>query len=128
MNDCQLDQVLAEVARQAPESTDALLDLREAVLGRRDPGTCVKCFFNIHDRGEAPDHQGATARLRTWLEARLEIVARDERNRELERLPVNLEGESLEGFCHRLIREFRENRVYASRRIDLEFRFRSEAA
>lgn len=128
MNVGHLDQLLGELARQAPESADALLDLREAVLGRRDPGTCVACYFRIHARKERLARGEALEKLRRWLENGLEVIARDERSHELERLPLNLEAESLSAYCHRMIREFRDNRVYRSPRIDLEFRFRSEAA
>ncbi len=94
---------------------------------RSDPGECLQCYFKIFDVLEARD-TGPLQRLRRWLETHLEVVARDQHARELERLPVSLHQDDLESFCREMINEFRENRAYAGGIIELSLDFRGTVA
>jgi hypothetical protein len=123
----EIDRVLEPVAEGRGRLADEILDFREAVLGRRDPGQCVQCYFKIFGR-LGPVGSLPLGGLREWIEENLEVIAVDGRARELERVPVQLEAESLEDFCHRMIGEFRENRVYREPEIELRFAFKESTA
>lgn len=105
---------------------DQIIDIRETVRQKGNPGTCVRCYFTIY--GKAAESAGdRLLPLRQWLERHIEVVARDDSDNELERLPVVLDhDEDLQSYCERLMAEFRDNRVYAHRRIGLSFRFRED--
>ncbi len=111
------------MAEGCRDAADELLDLRDAVLGRSDPGNCVSCYFRIFEvlgRGDVE----RLKRLRRWLEGNLVVVARDGSERELERVPVSLHQMDMEGFCREMMQEFRENRCYEGALIELSLDFK----
>ncbi len=121
-----IDPVLRVVTPVAEGCADHILDLRSAVLRGENPGRCVRCYFSIY--GKVADRQAdRLLPLRRWLENHIEIVARDEDENELERLPIVLEdSETLQAFCERTMLEIRDNRVYRHQRIDLSFDYRRD--
>lgn len=104
---------------------DAILDLREYALSKQNPGRCVSCYFKLF-RAARSDTVQRLAALRKWLECNLIIVARDEQDRLLERIPVHLDDEDLESFCQRMVQEFLHDRAYPGKRIELKFAFKHE--
>ncbi|MGE9289346.1 MAG: hypothetical protein ACQKBT_00060 [Puniceicoccales bacterium] len=122
METAEIDAALIPVARAIKHAADDLLDLRAAALAKSDAGLCVQCYFKIFSDAR---EQAALQRLREFLEKHLEIVALDNNRRELERLPVFLDAEEMEDYCHQIMREFRDNRTYDSPKIDLRFQFKS---
>lgn len=120
-----IDPALRVLAPIASRWADDILDLRDAALNAGNPGTCVRCYYTIY--GKVADRwEDKLLPLRRWLENHVEIVAKDELDNELERLPVSLNGRDLESYCEEMMAEFRENRVYQSDAIRLSFCFRSE--
>jgi len=117
-----IDQLLAPVARHCHRAADEILDLREAVLRRSDPGDCLCCYFGIFDVAKAKDPT-PLQQLRHWLEENLVVVARDGQAREIERLPVSLHQEDMESFCREVMAEFQTNRNYGGALIELSLRF-----
>ena len=127
MQNFEIDSALSPLAPLLHHAADNILDLREAALKREDPGLCISCYFKIY--AASPDrHRSAISPLRRWLETHLEIVAHDENRTELERIPVSLDGEDLEGYCHRIMSEFHLDRAYRAANIELGFRFRTDTA
>ncbi|MFW6218003.1 MAG: hypothetical protein ACOC4K_03310 [Verrucomicrobiota bacterium] len=122
-----IDHLLAPVAQVCRHAADDILDLREALMTRSDPGECVQCYFKIFDvlrtRDPAP-----LQKLRDWLESHLVVVARDGKARELERLPVSLHQGDMESFCRELMNEFHHNRSYPNTLIELQLHFDDRAA
>lgn len=114
--------MLGCIARQCVGVADSVLDFREAVQGLSDPGKCVSCYYRIYS---AIDEKGADALgiLRRWIEENLQVVARDGRENELERIPVRLEEESLEGYCHRIMSQILQDRAYDASAIELNFAY-----
>jgi len=122
-----IDPALRILAPVASRWADDLLDLRDAALTAGNPGTCVRCYYAIYGR-IADRWEDKVLPLRRWLENHVEIVAKDELDNELERLPISLNGRDLESYCEEMMMEFRENRAYPSDAIRLSFRFRDGIA
>lgn len=124
-----VDKIIGKLVEAKPYLADDLLDLRLFVAERQQPGRCVQAFFNIaesladgHDDPQAP----AVACLRYWLEAQLEVIARDSQGNDLEHLPAQLRGEDLEDYCGRVMQFFRSDRSYPDG-LQLEFAFRNSS-
>jgi len=125
MDATSIDSAIAPLAKGDPGLADPILDLREAALKGDNPGLCIRCYFKIYARrANAGDVPARLDPLREFLERHLEVVARDEAERELERLPLVLEDASLEEHCSRTMREFMENRAYATSQLELSFQFK----
>jgi len=125
-----IDEALKPVARHCSASAaDDLLDLREAALERARPGECLQCYFRIFGRLNRQKAEPMNP-LRQWMEENLEVIALDDQQQELERLPISLHAESLEAFCREMMAEFHFNRAYPASRIELSVAFRkaSQAA
>ena len=128
LEDAEIDAVLAALARQVPQEADLLLDIRDAAKTRRQPSACVRCFFQLMAKGASGR---ALKSLRDWLEQHIEVVAHgvenpDEaemRKKELERLPLLLEGNTMEDYCHGLMECFQMDRVYVVPRVEMEFKY-----
>lgn len=120
--------VLGPVAARFSDAADAILDLRAAVLNERNAGQCLQCFFRIYGTGVARRQHASDLAplipLKQWVEENIDIVAREPSKNELERLPVSIRDEDLESFCHRVMRQFHEDRSYASRAIELSLDFK----
>jgi hypothetical protein len=71
--------------------------------------------------------QTALFPLRTWLESNIEVVAKDKKEKVLEQLPLTLDSVDLQAYCNQLMDEFRENRVYSTDVLSLEFRYKKAA-
>lgn len=121
-----VEQLLSPLASGSPERADLLLDFLAAVKAGRHPGRCVRCYFDLLDTPER-NAQPAMHELRAWLEANIEVVARDEKDVELERIPLQLRGEDLQEYCYEVIDGVLKDRAYPSNQIGLEFRFRFAA-
>jgi len=117
-----VDDLLGPVAEACRGAADDILDLREALMKRSDPGSCLQCYFNIFGVMKEPDPK-AIDQLRSWLESHLEIVACDETEHELERLPISLHQPDMESFCREVMSEFQLNRNYQTASIELSVDF-----
>ena len=109
------------------EEADALLDLWEGLRKNRFPGRCIGCYFRLFAKARLST-RSRLDRLRHCLEDHLEIIVFDEDRGELERLPVNLEGDDLELYCREIMQEFMDNPQYVGRSILLCFDFKQIAA
>lgn len=118
-------EVLVPLSGVFRRQADALLDLREHALSKQNPGRCVSCYFKLFSaaRGDAVQRLAA---LRKWLEHNLVVVARDEQDRLLERLPLLLDDTDLEACCTRMMQEVLQDRAYPADRIELRFAFKSD--
>lgn len=121
-----IDSLLSPIAREMRHRADAILDLREAAVRRTDPGLCISCYFKLL-AGTRPDFKPVTTPLRQWLEAHLEVVARDPNLQELERIPIHLETNGIEAYCQQIMDQFRYDRGYQDLpTIELSFRFKAQ--
>lgn len=115
-----IDPALGALELIHEQAADAILDFRESALSRTNAGRCINSYFNIlgaaRDDGARP-----ISVLRNWIERHVIIVVSDERSRELERLPVHLESENLQSFCHRVLTVMWLDRAYQN--TSFEFRF-----
>lgn len=119
--------VLAELAEPLAKQADTLLDLREAVLGRRAPGKCVTCYFKLLAIRSARGGSPRLTPLRRWIERHIEVVAQDDKARELERAPLAIgEGENLESFARRLMNQYFEDRGHLGGKVHLNFAYRRD--
>lgn len=118
-------EVLVPLGDVFRRQADAILDLREYVLSRQNPGRCVSCYFKLF-RAARGETVARLAALRKWLEHNLIVVAKDEQDRLLERIPLHLEDGDLESFCQRMSQEIIHDRAYPSKRIELCFAFKGE--
>lgn len=90
------------------------------------PGKCVRCFFQLFTAA-GTDSLPKLGPLRDFLERNVEIAVRANGS-DLETLPVELrQGEDLEGFCMRSMKQVRLDRTYQAKRVDLAFRFKAAA-
>lgn len=121
--------MLAPLARRLPRQADLILDIRESLRGRRQPGACVRCFFKLMEKGATAEALGS---LRDWMERHIEVVAHgvenpgqeEERKRELEKMPLLLEAaDSMADYCRGLMECFHYDRVYVLPRVEMEFRY-----
>ena len=125
----EIDAALTPLARKFPRQADLILDIRESLRKRRQPGACVRCFFQLVEKGAGEE---ALHGLREWLERHIEVVAHgvenpgaaEENKRELEKLPLLLESaESMADYCRNLMECFHYDRVYVLPRVEMEFRY-----
>lgn len=124
MSESELIALLPSLTPVTPESADVILDLRETLLAKGHPGTCVQCFFSLLQNSNSP---GSLTPLRNWLESNLEVTVAIENNVR-ETLPVALEtSETLSDYCHRVIETIRTDRIYTNDSIRLGFRYRKGA-
>lgn len=122
--DSSVNQILGPLTKSFFRKADDLLDLYSAALTRSRAGRCVACYFKLHGVGEP---ETLLYPLKTWIEANIEVVAKDAQNTILEQLPLKLDASNLEAYCQDVIHEFRTNRVYPSPNLTLEFRFKEAA-
>lgn len=121
-----LHDVLVPLSDAFYKQADAILDLREYALSKQNPGRCVSCYFKLFSAARGDKVRRLQA-LRKWLETNLVVVARDEQDRLLERIPLYLDEGDLESFCQRMLQEVVHNRVYNTKRIELQFAFKGES-
>jgi hypothetical protein len=122
--DSSVDQILGLLTKSFLRQADDLLDLYSAALTRSRPGHCVVCYFKLHGVAEL---ETLLYPLKTWIEANIEVVAKDAQDIILEQLPLKLDASNLEAYCQDVIHEFRTNRVYPSPNLTLEFCFKEAA-
>jgi hypothetical protein len=122
----QMDAVIAGLCPLFSRYADEILDLRSCARQRVRPGLCVRCYFQLYARADSAT-QPVLFPLRSWLESNIEVVARDNEEKVLEQLPLSLDTADLQSYCHRLMDEFRENRVYSAEVLSLEFRYKEAA-
>ena len=118
-----LEEVLLQVATSFSRQADDLLDLREYGVQRKHPGKCVDCYFRLHTA--EPEKMTNLAPLREWLERNIEIVAADQHERLLEKIPLRLDTHDLESFCHKVINFLRDDRAFQAPLISLNFAFKA---
>jgi hypothetical protein len=122
----QVDAVISGLCPLFSRYADEILDLRSSARKRVRPGMCVRCYFQLYARADAAS-QTVLYPLRSWLESNIEIIARDKKEQVIERLPLTLDSTDLQSYCHQLMDEFRENRVYSTEALSLEFRYKEAA-
>jgi hypothetical protein len=105
---------------------DDLIDLRESASKRIRPGLCVDCYFRLRQAADIRA-QNALFPLRSWLEANIEVVAKDPDSRIIEKLPLRLDAADLATYCHRVMGDFREDRAYLHSQVTLEFQYKEAA-
>ena len=122
----EIDKLLFPLGPVLAREADVLLDLRELLLTQGHAGKCVRCYFQLFTAA-GEESAPKLAPLRAFLEQHLEISVRADGS-ELETLPVRLrEGEDLESFCLRSIRQVRLDRSFQAKRLDLAFRYKLAA-
>lgn len=129
LTDQEIDDALGPIARAMPSKADLILDIRAAARERKHPGSCVRCFFQL---AASARQTGSLEPLRAWLEQNIQVVAHgvekvdstDEEKRELERLPLVLDGDTLENYCQDLLERFHHDRAYSADRVEMEFQYR----
>ncbi len=122
----EIDRLLLPLARVLAKEADAILDLRELLMSKGHPGKCVRCFFQLFTAA-GKEALPRLAPLKAWLETNLEISVNAD-GRELETLPVKLrQGEDLESFCLRSIKQVRFDRGYTAKRVSMAFRYKAAA-
>ena len=122
----EIDGLLLPLGPVLAREADAILDLRELLLKKGHPGKCVRCFFQLFTAA-GKDAMPRLAPLKAWMEANLEISVNAD-GRQLETLPVKLlQGEDLESFCLRSIKQVRFDRGYVARRVNMAFRYKVAA-
>ena len=130
MDAIAFNAVIVPVAERFSDAADDILDLRPAVLSRPDAGQWMQCFFRIYGTSITRRQHAADLAplipLKRWIEENIDIVARESSHNELERLPVMIDDEDLEGFCYRVMREFQQDRSYTSESIELSLDFKND--
>lgn len=122
----EIDALLLPLAPSLAKEADTILDLRALLMTKGQPGKCVRCFFRLFTAAGADSLPKLTP-LRDFLERHLEIAVRADGS-ELETLPVKLrQGEDLEDFCLRSMKQVRLDRTFQAKRVDLAFRFKVAA-
>jgi hypothetical protein len=122
----EIDALLMPLAPSLAKEADTLLDLRELLMTKGQPGKCVRCFFRLFTAAGSDSLPQLTP-LRDFLERHLEIAVRADGS-ELETLPVKLrQAEDLEDFCLRSMKQVRLDRTFQAKRVDLAFRFKAAA-
>ena len=122
----EIDALLLPLAPSLAREADTILDLRELLMTKGHPGKCVRCFFRLFTSAGSESLPKLTP-LREFLERHLEIAVRADGS-ELETLPVQLrQGEDLEDFCLRSMKQVRLDRTFQARRVDLAFRYKVAA-
>jgi hypothetical protein len=119
-----LEDALVSIAPHFSKQADALLDLRDYGIKRQHPGKCVDCYFQLHSDA-APSELQNLAPLREWLERNIEIVAADQKQNLLEKIPLRLDGQNLEAFCHKVINLLRSDRAFETPMVSLDFAFKA---
>lgn len=130
MNTLEFDQILIPIAAEQSHRANEILELREAALRHHDPGRCISCYFKLL-AGSRSGSKQTTTPLRRWLEQHLVVVARNSASplQELERLPVQLKTDDIEGYCQQVMDAFRYDRSYQDiPSIELTFRFKEGAS
>jgi hypothetical protein len=122
----QVDAVISRLCPLFSQQADDILDLRNCARLRVRPGLCVSCYFRLFAEA-APALQTVLYPLRAWLESNIEVVAKDSNAVILERLPLALDSPDLPSLCYQLMDEFRDNRVYSTDVLNLEFRYKQAA-
>ena len=122
----EIDGLLLPLGPVLAKEADAILDLRELLMGMGHPGKCVRCFFQLFTAA-GKEALPRLAPLKAWLEANLEISVNAD-GRQLETLPVKMkQGEDLEAFCLRSIQQVRFDRGYVAKRVNMAFRYKVAA-
>jgi hypothetical protein len=121
-----MDAVISGLCPLFSRYADEILDLRTCARQRVRPGLCVSCYFQLFARADSAS-QTVLFPLRTWLESNIEVVAKDNHEKVLEQLPLSLDSADLQTYCNQLMDEFRENRVYSTEFLSLEFRYKKAA-
>lgn len=117
-------EVLGPLCERFRSQADTLLDLWAMTQEPGHPGTCVKCFYRLLGTARQEESEVLDP-LRSWIEAHIEIEVTVDRD-EAGRLPVRLEAEDLEDFCHEAIRYIREDTAIGAPSVELEFCYREE--
>jgi hypothetical protein len=120
-----IDAVIAGLAIRHHETADHLLDLKLDTSRSKNPGSCVRIYFDLLSR--LPQScAGELGQVRSWLESLIEVVAVREDQQPFARVPMHLDAESLEDYCHRVMRDFHD--MTAAEPCALELRFSYRAA
>lgn len=120
------NEVLVPLSGAFRRQADALLDLREYALSKQNPGRCVSCYFKLFNAARGDGVQRLVA-LRKWLEHNLIVIAKDEQDRLLERIELDLSDADLESCCMRMMREMLYDRAYPGKCVELRFAFKEDA-
>ena len=126
MTSNRVDAVISGLCPLFSRYADEILDLRNCALQRVRPGLCISCYFRLYATADSVS-QTVLFPLRTWLESNIEVVAKDKKEQVLEQLPLTLDSADLQSYCNQLMDEFRENRVYLTDVLNLEFRYKEAA-
>lgn len=119
-----LEPLLGPLVQNSARRADVVLDLLDAAKNQRMPGRCVRCYFDLLvDQHSLPAVE--LNALRHWLEQHIEVVARDQKDTLLERMPLQLHSDDLETYCHSMMEGVMKDRAYTSSAIDLRFEFKA---
>jgi len=97
--------------------------LRGSVFAR----ACVSVAIFDCTRKQNPHCRLCFTRCALGWSRTSEVVAKDSNAVVLERLPLALDFPDLPSLCYQLMDEFRDNRVYSTDVLNLEFRYKQAA-
>lgn len=117
------EHVLKPLCQPFSKEADCLLDLYEMTQQPRHPGKCVQCFFRLLAAAK-PETTSALQPLRHWIEEHIEIAVRPAGSPPTSRLPVWLDTETLDQFCHQAIDRVRADTCLTDSQIELVFDYK----
>ena len=120
MSPLEFQKLLSKAVPLTPEGADLVLDLRQTLLEKGHPGTCVQCFFSLLGSLQRP---GALNPLKHWLESHLVVAVRID-GKIREHFPVRIGNtRSLEDYCQKTAQIIRTDRAYKEEQIFLSFQY-----
>ncbi len=118
-----IDAVIAALATRHRETADQLLDLKLETSRSKNPGSCVRIYFDL--LGRLPQScAGELGQVRRWLESLIEVVAVRENQQPFARVPMHLEADTLEDYCQRVMRDFHDMTAADPFSFELRFSYR----
>ncbi len=107
------------------EAADLLLDLKLDTSRGQNPGTCIRTYFDL--LGRLPKNCSAEiAQIRSWLEGLIEVVALRDGEKPFARVPMHLmDADSLEEYCHSVMRDFHDMTAADPCSLELKFSYRA---
>ena len=119
-----IDAVIAALVSRYRDAADQLLDLKLDTSRCQNPGLCIRTYFEL--LGRLPQNcAGEMAQVRSWLESLIEVIALRDGQQPFARVPMHLDADSLEDYCHRVMRDFHDMTAANPQALELRFSYRA---